>query len=89
MRQAEFRYRLSAEKDESDIKLGTIFWNDNKNNGWFSWKLIGAMIDGIRVKPETLITMLEEIRFDVAQENFDFDSYIQMELGRFYFKELI
>ena len=68
MRSARFMYR--------SIFIGTLFYNEEFNRGIFRYRLTSEMIDDSGLKPEALIRILEDIRSDIDDENFDFDNYI-------------
>lgn len=80
MRSARFMYR--------SIFIGTLFYNEEFNRGIFRYRLTSDMVDDIRLKPEVLIRILEDVKSDVEEENFDFDSYIASWDSDFYFEEI-
>ena len=79
MRSARFMYR--------SIFIGTLFYNEEFNRGIFRYRLTSEMIDDSGLKPEALIRILEDIRSDIDDENFDFYNYIASWNKDFFFEE--
>lgn len=82
MKQYAFYYK--------DYQLGLVEFDEEKGSGQFTYSYTSETAQKVPVHPETVITILEEIRYDIASMKFasELKQYVRPPFGKFYFKEI-
>lgn len=73
-----------------NYQLGLIEFDEEKGSGQFTYSYTSDTAQKVPIHPETVITILEEIRYDIASMKFasELKQYVRPSFGKFYFKEI-
>ena len=73
-----------------DYQLGQIDFDEEKGVGQFTYCYTSDTAQQVPVHPETVIIILEEIRYDVSTMKFvnELYQYVRPSFGKFCFKEI-
>ena len=81
MKEAHFYY--------GDRMLGIIMYDPELKDGYFFYSFNSLDSDAITtILPSTIINILEDIKFDVKDPDFDYEKCISTKMGSFYWKEI-
>lgn len=60
-----------------DILLGTLVYDEETGNGSFFYTVCSWQVDNLKgIRPSILMEILESVRHDVKEKNFNYEEYI-------------
>ena len=73
-----------------DYPLGQIQFDEEKGIGKFTYVYSSSAPEFVKIKPETVVTLLEEIRYDAQNIKTigEFEKYIKFPFGKFHYVAL-